>query len=209
MTALVALSLGALATWLLRVGFITLLPADRLPARLRRALPHVGPAVLAVLVVSSLAGPGGLSALLTPSAQHAALLAAALVAFVLDVVFAGLSAHSRYLRFHSRVSRLTAAARRIVALGEGRAELAVEVVDAWHGGGVGTRLVRAARDRAVELGYRELVAEVLAENSAMLSVVREVFPIARTTRAGAELTIVLPVVDDELGLADLIDSLVA
>ena len=154
---------------------------------------------------------------------------------VLDDVFARLSAQSRYLRFHSPVSRLTAAARRsltavdghdhvalgafadgrpigivrIIVLGASRAELAVEVVDSWHSRGVGTRLVRAARDRAVELGYRELVAEVLAENTAMLSVLREVFPVARTTRVGSELTIVLPVVDDELGLADLIDSLVA
>ena len=154
---------------------------------------------------------------------------------VLDVVFAGLSARSRYLRFHSPVSRLTAAARRsltaiggrhhvalgafvdgrpiglvrIVALGAGRAELAVEVVDGWQRRGIGTRLVRAARDRAVELGYGELVAEVLAENSAMLRVVRNVFPIARHARVGAELTIVLPVVDAELGLDDLIGSLVA
>jgi GNAT superfamily N-acetyltransferase len=154
---------------------------------------------------------------------------------VLDVVFAGLSARSRYLRFHSPVSRLTPSARRsltafdgrahvafgafadgrpigivrIVVLGPGRAELAVEVVDAWHGRGVGTRLVRAARDRAVELGYRELVAEVLAENFAMLTVMRQVFPIVRTSRVGSELTIVLPIEDDELGLADLIDSLVA
>jgi branched chain amino acid efflux pump len=80
MTALLALTLGALATWLLRVGFVTILPADRLPVRLRRALPHVGPAVLAALVISSLAGTGGPAALFTPSAQHVALLAAALVA---------------------------------------------------------------------------------------------------------------------------------
>lgn len=154
---------------------------------------------------------------------------------VLDVVFAGLSAQSRYLRFHSPISRLTATARRrltaidgrdhvalgafadgrpigivrLVLLGPGRAELAVEVVDAWHGRGVGTRLVRAARDRAAELGYHELVAEVLAENSAMLTVVRRVFPIARTTRVGSELTIALQIHDYELGLADLIDSLTA
>lgn len=80
MSALIALSAGALATWLLRVGFITLLPADRLPVRLQRALRYVGPAVLAALVVSSLAGRAGPPALVQPSAQHLALLAAALVA---------------------------------------------------------------------------------------------------------------------------------
>ncbi|HWN29191.1 MAG TPA: hypothetical protein VNP37_19660, partial [Actinomycetospora sp.] len=85
---------------------------------------------------------------------------------VLDVVFAGLSDQSRYLRFHSPVPRLVPAVRRALAavdghrhvalvavagrepigiarcidLGSGRAELAVEVVDAWHGRGVGTLL---------------------------------------------------------------------
>ena len=152
---------------------------------------------------------------------------------VLDAVFAGLSAQSRYLRFHSPVTRLATTARRsltaldgrhhvafgafadgrpigisrIVALGAGRAELAVEVVDGWHGHGVGTRLVQAARDRAAELGYRELVAEVLAENSAMQAVLRRVFPIARTERAGAELTITVPVTD--VDLSALIDGLAA
>ena len=49
---------------------------------------------------------------------------------------------------------------RMVGIGIGRAELAVEVVDAWHGRGVGTALLRAARERATTLGYSELVAEV-------------------------------------------------
>ena len=81
MSAFIGLSLGALATWLLRVGFITLLPADRLPEGLRRALRHAGPAVLAALVVTSLVGHSGPAALVQPSAQHLALLAAALVAW--------------------------------------------------------------------------------------------------------------------------------
>jgi branched-subunit amino acid transport protein len=81
MSAFVALALGALATWLLRVSFITLLPADRLPDRLRRSLRHVGPAVLAALVVTSLMGTGGPAALAAPSAEHVALLAAGVVAW--------------------------------------------------------------------------------------------------------------------------------
>jgi branched-subunit amino acid transport protein len=76
-----ALSLGALATWLLRVSFIGLLPADRLPAAVRRSLPHVGPAVLGALVVTGLVGQGGPAALLQPSPRHLALLAAGLVAW--------------------------------------------------------------------------------------------------------------------------------
>jgi branched-subunit amino acid transport protein len=80
-SALVAQSLGALATWLLRISFIVLLPADRLPGWVRRTLRHVGPAALAALVVIGLAGQGGPAALFTPSAEHVALLAAGLAAW--------------------------------------------------------------------------------------------------------------------------------
>ena len=97
---------------------------------------------------------------------------------VVDVVFAGLSPRSRYLRFQGPVAELSAATRRsltaldgrthvalaaftqgrpigivrIIDLGDGRGELAVEVVDRWQGCGVGTRLLQAARDRAAEHG---------------------------------------------------------
>jgi branched-subunit amino acid transport protein len=80
MSALLTLSACAVATWLLRVAFITLLPADRLPGVAHRALRYAGPAVLGAMVVTSLIGPDGLAAL-APSARHLALLAAALVAW--------------------------------------------------------------------------------------------------------------------------------
>jgi GNAT superfamily N-acetyltransferase len=134
---------------------------------------------------------------------------------VVDGVFDGLSARSRYLRFHAPVSGLATAVRRsllavdgrrhvalgafvdgrpvgivrLVTLGRGRAELAVEVVDAWQGKGIGTLLLGAARDLAPALGHRELVADVLAENTTMRTVLRRVFPSARVTCAGPELTI--------------------
>jgi branched-subunit amino acid transport protein len=58
-TALIA-SLGAvLATYVLRTLMITLVPASRLPAPVRRFLPHVGPAVLAALVAAALFRPSG------------------------------------------------------------------------------------------------------------------------------------------------------
>ena len=86
---------------------------------------------------------------------------------------------------------------RIIGQDHCRAELAVEVVDAWQGRGVGTRLLAAARDRAAQLGHCALVAEVLAENTAMRAVLRRVFPTARTRSDGAELTITLPVAVDK------------
>ena len=120
---------------------------------------------------------------------------------VVDAVFAGLSPHSRYLRFHGTITELSPATRRsltaldgrthvalaafaqgrpigivrILDLGDERAELAVEVVDRWQGCGVGTKLLQAARDRASELGYRELVGEMLTANAAVHTALRRVF----------------------------------
>ncbi|WP_409330574.1 AzlD domain-containing protein [Trujillonella humicola] len=60
MTALLACTGAALATWLLRILLIALVPATRLPGPVQRALPHVGPAVLAALVAAALVGaPAG------------------------------------------------------------------------------------------------------------------------------------------------------
>src|SRR5690349_6221917 len=138
---------------------------------------------------------------------------------VVDEVFAGLSPYSRYLRFQAPVAELSAATRgsltaldgrthvalaaftqgrpvgivRIIDVGDERGELAVEVVDRWQGRGVGTRLLQAARDRATQLGYRELVGEVLAVNDAALGALRRVFPAIRVRRDGAALVVTMPV----------------
>jgi branched-subunit amino acid transport protein len=68
-------------TWVLRVALIAAVPADRLPERVREALPDVGPAVLAALIVGSLVHGGGLLALVMPTPAHLALLAAGAVAW--------------------------------------------------------------------------------------------------------------------------------
>jgi branched-subunit amino acid transport protein len=81
MKTVLALGAGALVTWVLRTVFIALVPADRLPARVRRMLRHVGPAMLGAMIVTLLVGHGGLPALVTPSARHLALLVAGLVAW--------------------------------------------------------------------------------------------------------------------------------
>ena len=47
------LALGA-ASWVMRITFITLLPADRLPARVRYSLEYLAPAVLASIVAVEL-----------------------------------------------------------------------------------------------------------------------------------------------------------
>ena len=53
------LLVSAAATYGLRVVLITLVPAHRLPAVLRRGLTHLAPAALAALVVTALVGHRG------------------------------------------------------------------------------------------------------------------------------------------------------
>ena len=52
----------------------------------------------------------------------------------------------------------------------GQAELAFVVVDAYQGKGIGTALMRYLLAIARETGLKELTAEVLFENAAMLKV---------------------------------------
>lgn len=125
-----------------------------------------------------------------------------------DAVFHGLSPHSRYLRFHAPVPRLTAAMRRrltdldghrraavvaewhrrpigiarLIATGDDTAEIALAVVDPWQRRGVGTKLVTALSRLATDLRYAELHGDVLGENQPMLRLAARVFPGARLTR---------------------------
>jgi GNAT superfamily N-acetyltransferase len=125
---------------------------------------------------------------------------------VVDAVFAQLSPQSRFLRFHSPVPRLPGPVRaglvdldgrsraavvaeipgpdgpepvgiaRLACTGDGTADVAVAVVDAWQRRGVGSRLVAALAALAEQLGYTKLSGAVLPENVAMLGMVRSVFP---------------------------------
>jgi GNAT superfamily N-acetyltransferase len=133
---------------------------------------------------------------------------------VLDAVFAGLSPTSRFLRFHGSMPRMSAAVRdrlaavdgrghlavaafagtapigiaRLIVAGPGRAELAVEVVDAWQGRGVGRRLVESVVELGRARGVHEVVAEVLAENVAVQFLLFAVLPDLVVDGDGPELT---------------------
>jgi branched-subunit amino acid transport protein len=54
-TGLAVLAAAGALSWVLRIGLITLLPAERLPAAFRAALDHLAPAVLAAIVATELA----------------------------------------------------------------------------------------------------------------------------------------------------------
>jgi branched-subunit amino acid transport protein len=79
MTALVIVLAASVASWLLRIGFITVVPAERLPARVHRAFDDVAPAVLAAIVVTHVVRAGGPGEL--PWETLAAVLAAAVAAW--------------------------------------------------------------------------------------------------------------------------------
>jgi len=74
------------------------------------------------------------------------------------------------------------------------AELAVAVVDDWHGKGVGTRLASALAERAREEGISVFTANVLANNSAMLSLAKDLGDVRILNRdcGTVELAIDLP-----------------
>jgi RimJ/RimL family protein N-acetyltransferase len=59
---------------------------------------------------------------------------------------------------------------RYVMVRPGQAELAFVVVDAYQGNGIGTTLLRHLVAIAREAGLKEMTAEVLPENAAMLKV---------------------------------------
>ena len=137
-----------------------------------------------------------------------------------DAVFAGLSPQSRYLRFHSPVPRLPASVRdrlvdvdgvrhaAVVAVacdlgpiglaevfgdGQGTADVAVAVVDAWQRRGIGTRLLRSVAALAEAIGYTELRGSVLPENTAMRRLARRVLPWARPWYDGETVQFAAPI----------------
>jgi branched-subunit amino acid transport protein len=81
MTVLLLLLGAGVLSWMMRLAFITLLPASKLPPRARRFLDHGVVAIPAALVATSLAGPGGASALVVPSPTLLALLVSGVVAW--------------------------------------------------------------------------------------------------------------------------------
>ena len=54
MNALTLFAAAGLVSWLLRVSFVTLLPAQRLPRRIRGALASAGPAAMASMLAAEL-----------------------------------------------------------------------------------------------------------------------------------------------------------
>ena len=62
---------------------------------------------------------------------------------------------------------------RYIVVEPGQAEIAFVVVDAYQGQGIGSLLMRHLAALAREAGLKELIAEVLPENTAMLKVFKK------------------------------------
>jgi acetyl coenzyme A synthetase (ADP forming)-like protein len=133
--------------------------------------------------------------------------------------FAGLSEHSRYLRFHGfpalgsqlvesvldpdwqeRGALLGSLGGRIVALANWvrlrdprSAEVAFAVSDEFQRRGIGTRLLERLAAEAADAGIEEFIAEVLHENSAMLGVFRDAGFAVTRAREGGEVEIRFPI----------------
>jgi len=132
----------------------------------------------------------------------------------LEEVFDGLSVTSRFSRYHTGTPYLPAGSRALIQrvdgvdidalvarhaggpalglvwlirTGRGYAEVAVEVVDAWHGRGLGSKLVMAAEVAAAAMDVEGLRADVLATNRAALRLLRKVAPHASGLRDGPEI----------------------
>ena len=156
-----------------------------------------------------------------------------------QAVFDGLSTASRQRRFHGPVRQLTPRMREVLASADGRdhvvivaeagrgrrarpvglvrlvrtdaitAELAIEVVDAVQGRGVGRRLLWAAKVRATQLGLRVVHADVLDDNAAMLHLLRDAFTGIDARRDGDRWALRCPVPSLAFEPADLLPTVPA
>jgi GNAT superfamily N-acetyltransferase len=59
---------------------------------------------------------------------------------------------------------------RYIVFEPGRAEMAFVVIDTWQGRGIGSILMRHLVEIARDAGLKELIAEVLPENAAMIKI---------------------------------------
>jgi ribosomal protein S18 acetylase RimI-like enzyme len=80
---------------------------------------------------------------------------------------------------------------RYVVVEPGQAEVAFAIIDAYQGLGIGSALMRHLATLGREAGLRELIAEVLSENVAMLNVFERSSLAMSTRREGTVIHVTL------------------
>lgn len=93
---------------------------------------------------------------------------------------------------------------RLYRTGAGEAELAVAVVDAWQGRGIGRRLLTELGGLARDLGHDRLFGLVLPENGAVVGLLQRVFPGAVPRWDDGVVRVVCPLTVPEITDHDLI-----
>jgi RimJ/RimL family protein N-acetyltransferase len=88
-----------------------------------------------------------------------------------------------------------------------RAEIAYEVVDAWQGRGVGTRLLRQLVTTARAQGIEQLHGSLLTENAASLALLRRVLPQIEVHERPTELEFIAWLTPRDLEVADVLMDL--
>jgi ribosomal protein S18 acetylase RimI-like enzyme len=95
--------------------------------------------------------------------------------------------------------RVIAGGGRYIVVEPGRAEVAFLVVDGYQGQGIGSALTRHLAGLARRAGLRELVADVLPENTAMLKLFKRMGFTPGPKREPQVIHLVLPLVRAEPG----------
>jgi ribosomal protein S18 acetylase RimI-like enzyme len=90
--------------------------------------------------------------------------------------------------------RIIAGGGRYVVVAPGQAEVAFLVVDGYQGQGIGSALTRHLAGLARQAGLKELIADVLAENTAMLKLFKKLGFTAGPKREPQVIHLVLPLV---------------
>ncbi len=99
--------------------------------------------------------------------------------------FLDIDFHTHVALVAVRANGQIVAGARYVVCAPGQAEVACAVTDAYQGLRLGTVLIRHLAEMAKTAGLRELVAEVLPENTGMLKVFQNAgYPIATRRQAG-------------------------
>ncbi|HMA74672.1 MAG TPA: GNAT family N-acetyltransferase [Xanthobacteraceae bacterium] len=113
------------------------------------------------------------------------------IAFFLNIDFVN---HVALVAVLDEGERPVVGGGRYVVVQPGRAEVAFAVVDQYQGQGIGTALMHHLIKIARKAGIKELIAEVLPENTAMLKTFRKVGLRLTTTREAQVVHITLQLV---------------